>query len=535
MKFVSTIGVTVILLVPEMLLIGKGTENCFLKDFELKNAETPLYEEAKKTAADPTVIITINSLDTLGKVSKYLYGNNSNLWMSQIVNEPVLLNNINVLSPNIIRFPGGNISNVYFWDADVGKPPDDVPDSLFDSNGNKIIADFWWYGKNNADRTLSLDNYYEMLYQTDNTGTICINFSYSRYGTGPDPVARAAHYAADWVRYDDGRTKFWEIGNEDFGPWQAGYKIDTELNQDGQPEIINGQIYGKHFKVFADSMCKVAQEKDTDIYIGAQLIENVEKNSWIPPARTWNNDFFNEAGNAADFFIVHSYFTNYGENTPAAIILNSATTETGDIMNYMKQTTSENQVQLKPVALTEWNIFAVGSKQMVSFINGMHATIVLGELAKNSFSMASRWDLVNGYDNGNDHGMFNKGDEPGVPKWNPRPDFFYIYYFQKFFGDHILNVSVAGNTKVLAYASRFHSGHAGVVVVNKGTTEQIIKLEPQGLVLGEKYYIYSLTGGNDNGEFSQSVYVNENGPTNATGGQIGGLENIPAWALYNWR
>jgi hypothetical protein len=369
-----------------------------------------------------------------------------------------------------------------------------------------------------------------MLNQTYSTGIICVNYSYARYGKGPNPAATAAHYAAEWVRYDDGRTKFWEIGNEDFGPWQAGYKIDTALNQDGQPEIINGETYGKHFKVFADSMRKAAQEIGSTIYIGAQLIEDPVGNSWIPPARTWNKEFFTQAGNSADFFIVHNYFTNYNENSSAAVILNSATARTTNIMNYMKQTTNENQVQLKPIALTEWNIFAVGSKQQVSFINGMHAAIVLGELAKNGYSMSSRWDLANGYDNGNDHGMFNQGDEPGVPRWNPRPPFFYMYYFQKFFGDHAVRSTVMGNSNVLAYASRFKSGHAGIVVVNKGTTEQVVKLSPQDYKTGERFYVYSLTGGTDNGEFSLSVYVNEVPPTNATGGPIDGLEDLPAWA-----
>jgi hypothetical protein len=512
-------------------LIAQDSVNCFLEDFQFKNAVIPENEEAAKTPLEPTVTVTINAGDTLGKVSRYLYGNNANVYMTQMVNEPVLLSHINKLRPNIIRFPGGNLSNIFFWNANPNQPPNDVPDSLYDDQGNKFSAtNFWWYGRNTASFTLSVDNYYEMLNQTGNTGSICVNFSYSRYGTGPDPAATAAQYAADWVRYDDGRTKFWEIGNEDFGPWQAGYKIDTTLNQDGQTEIISGTIYGKHFKIFADSMQSAAQEIGSTIFIGAQLIEDPAGNSWIPPARTWNQEFFSQAGNSADFFIVHNYFTNFGENSNATVIMNSATARTTNIMNYMRQTTSENQASMKPVALTEWNIFAEGSKQMVSFINGMHAAIVLGELAKNGYSMASRWDFANGYSNGNDHGMFSQGDEPNVPKWNPRPDFFYMYYFQKFFGDHIVNSSVTGSNNVLAYSSIFQSGHAGIVVINKGTTEQVIGLSSEDFMAGNKYYIYSLEGGSDNGEFSPSVYVNETAPSNATGGPIDDLEEISAWA-----
>ena len=509
-------------------LSGQDSSNCFLTDFEFKDAVIPLNEVEIKPSDNASVTVTINANDTIGKVSKYIYGNNANVYMTQMVNQPVLLDYIMKLSPNIIRFPGGNISNVFFWDA-INQPPSDVPDSLFDSNGKKIIANFWWYGKNSADWTLSVDNYYEMLNQTGNTGIICVNFSYSRYGTGPHPSETAAHYAADWVRYDGGRTKFWEIGNEDYGAWQAGYKIDTSLNQDGQPVIINGTIYGKHFKIFADSMRKAAAEIGSTVYIGAQLIEGSAGSS---PAKTWNQEFFSIAGNAADFFIVHSYFTNYGENSTASVILNSGTARTTSIMNYMKQTVSQNHVSMKPIALTEWNIFAEGSGQMVSFVNGMHAAIVLGELAKNGYSMSSRWDLANGYDNGNDHGMFSQGDEPLVPKWNPRPAFFYMYYFQKFFGDYIVNSSLTGNNKIQAYASKFRSGHAGIVVINKDTQDLVIALSSDDYKAGAKYYIYSLTGGNDNGEFSASVYVNGTPPSNATGGPIDDLEEIPAWA-YN--
>ena len=90
-------------------------------------------------------------------------------------------------------------------------------------------------------------------------------------------------------------------------------------------------------------------------------------------------------------------------------------------MDYVKQRISGAGLTQKPVILGEWNIFSVGSKQQVSHINGLHAVMVLGESLKNKFGMTARWDLANGWSNGDDHGMFNIGDEPdGVPKWNPQ-------------------------------------------------------------------------------------------------------------------
>lgn len=508
-----------------------GQNDPFLKDFEPKNAVVPLFRDTTKTSDTATVTVTINTRDTLGRVSKYLYGNNANTYMGQMVSEPTLINYLNMLSPHILRFPGGNLSSLYFWNAMTNQHPADAPDSLYDDNGIMNPATYW-YGKNTASWTLSVDNYYAMLAMTGSMGMITTNYSYARYGTAADPVATAAHLAADWVRYDQGRTRFWEIGNENYGSWQAGYQIDVLLNHDRQPRIITGELYGKHFLVFADSMRKAASEIGSTISIGAQLIER-DASSDAEPTRSWNSGFFKQAGDAADFFIVHSYYTPYNQNSSASTVLSSAKFNTDAMINFVRQTASANHVLMKPVALTEWNIFAVGSKQMCSFVNAMHAAIVLGELAYTGYSMASRWDLANGYDNGNDHGMFNNKDEPGVPNWNPRPVFFSMYYFQKFFGDHIVSSTVKGRTRiptVLAYVSTFQSGHLGIAVINTGTIDEVVKLDLGNYSVGDRYYVYSLTGGSDNGEFPQTVYVNGVGPTYATGGPIGVLSSIPAWA-----
>ena len=108
------------------------------------------------------------------------------------------------------------------------------------------------------------------------------------------------------------------------------------------------------------------------------------------------------------------------------------------ICRYIKGQISGAGVATKPIAMTEWNIQATGSKQNTSYIAGMHAALTLGTFIQNGFGEASRWDLANGYANGDDMGMFNVGDEPNAPLWNPRPAFYYMYYFQRFFGDRMV-------------------------------------------------------------------------------------------------
>ncbi len=489
----------------------------FLDDWAAKNFVKPDYTTSAKPSVTP-VTVTMDASDITTRVSKWLFGNNSNPYMTQMVTEPVLINHITNLAPHVIRFPGGNISSVYFWNSPKNNPPADAANTLFDSNGNPVPASYW-YGKNTESWTLSVDNYYAMLQQTGSTGIITINYGYARYGTGPKPAEAAAHLAADWVRYDNGRTKFWEIGNESDGPWQAGFKIDLARNQDGQPEIISGEVYGYHFKIFADSMRKAAGEVGADIKIGAQLIQVDASGSWNIPDRTWNSGLFAEAGDYPDFYIVHDYFTPYNENSTADAIFKTAATETKTIMDWMKTTTQLGGVSMKPIALTEWNIFAVGSRQMVSNVAGMHAVMVLGELLKNQFGMASRWDLANAWDNGNDHGMFSQGDEPGnSTKWNPRPAFYHMYFFQKYFGDKMVSSTVSGATDILSYTSTYSSGEAALILVNTGINDKNINIDIRNFIPGEMYYWYALTGGSDNGEFSGKTFVNGTGPALASGG-----------------
>lgn len=214
--------------------------------------------------------LTIDVDKVLAKTPPYIFGNNSNLWMGQIVTQSNLMQYIKDLSPNIIRAPAGSVSDTYFWNGTDANPrPADAPDSIYTSGTLGSIGG--WYGGDAASWTLSLSDYYSLLSQTNSTGIFTVNYGYARYGTGPNPVTAAAHLAADMVRADNGKTKFWEIGNEIYGNWEAGFLIDVTKNHDGQPATVTGALYGTHFNVFADSMRAAAQSIGATIYIGAIL------------------------------------------------------------------------------------------------------------------------------------------------------------------------------------------------------------------------------------------------------------------------
>lgn len=509
---------------------AQSPQGFFLNDYAHKTPVIPPSTNAVKPVKAATVTVSVDTTDVVANVSKYLFGNNANVYMTQMVDQPALIDYITKLSPNVIRFPGGNLSSIYFFNASKKEDlPADVPEKIPDANGTLGDSYPYWYGGNTDSWTMSVDNYYNMLDMTGSTGIITINYAYARYSKATNPVAAAAHLAAEWVRYDNGRTKFWEIGNESNGTWQAGYRINTADNKDGQPQLITGALYGQHYKVFVDSMQTAAAEIGATIYIGAQLLQEAPASWATDTDKNWNNGVFQQAGNVPDFHIIHSYYTPYATNSNANDILKTATDVTHEMFDYVKTSVTNAGLIQKPLALTEWNIFAEGSKQQVSYINGMHGAIVLGELIKNGYGMASRWDLANSWGDGNDHGMFSQGGEPGVPMWNPRPQFHYMYYFQKTFGDQMVKSTVTGSANVLAYASRYFSDHVGMVIVNKGSTAETISIDISGYNAGDKYYVYSLTGGTDNGEFSLKVNVNGIGPSFTNGGP-NNVATLPARA-----
>src|ERR1700744_4709224 len=280
---------------PSTIVKGTDPDNAATQGFFLTNswqAKTFTVPTATTTVPKPNagenIYVAVDISKIITKTSPLIFGNNTNPFMGQFVDQPALMSGITTLAPNILRFPGGSLSDIYFWNQS-SQAPADAPAQLLDLNGNASAAGYW-FGNNTQSWTFTLDNYYKVLQQTNSTGLITVNYGYARYGTSAHPDEAAAHLAADWVRYDKGRTKYWEIGNECYGNWEAGYEIDVTQNKDGQPAIITGTLYGTHFKVFADSMRKAAAEVgNTSIKIGIVLTSSndVSNNSG---GQNWNND-----------------------------------------------------------------------------------------------------------------------------------------------------------------------------------------------------------------------------------------------------
>jgi len=495
-------------------LTGKSSsdypQGFFLEGWKAKTITSPSYTDVPQTTDAVTVSLTVDFADTLTKISPYLFGDNANLWTGQMSGNIGLMKHIADRHIGVLRGPAGSISDVFFWNATKAATVlDSVPATLVGSTS----TDWPWYGHlpktwDNS-WTMDIDSFYSILGHVDATGIITVNYGYARYGTSKYPVRKAAHLAAEWVRYDKGRSKFWEVGNEVYGSWEAGYQINTSQNRDGQPSVVTGTLYGQHCSVFIDSMKAAAAEIGVDIKIGVVMAEASSTNS------VWDKQVATEVGDKADFYVVHSYFTNYNENSTVATILASAS-KAGSYKDYVWQQAELAGKSDLPVALTEYNIFAIGSKQQVSHINGMHAVLMTGEAMKEGYGLACRWDLANGYNNGDDMGMFSY-DEPYVTDYTPHPAFYHLYYLQRLTGDVLLNSSQVGGSGVVIIPTAFSSGQMGAAIVNKTSYDKVVRLNIKNFKFGDRYYTYTLTG--TTGEnFSRKVYVNGTSTSGVTGG-----------------
>lgn len=493
------------------------TMGLFLDNWTPKTFNVPSFTTGE-IPATAVVTVTVDAAKVITKIPPTVFGHNANIWMSPMVTEPLFMNHITNLKPNIVRFPAGSGSDVYFWNSKPGALPADVPLQLIDKDGVKKDPGFG-YGRTDDNWRASLDNYYDMIKQSNSKGVFTVNYGYARYGTSANPVAAAAHLAADWVRYDKGRTQYWEIGNENYADWEWGYRIDVSKNKDGQPEYLTGKLYAQHFKVFADSMQKAAAEVGVKIFIGAVMYESLTESWQVNTTKTWNATMLPELNNRADFYIVHNYFTPYEENSTAAVVLGSALSQPSKMMNFVTQTLTANGAAQKPIAMTEWNMWAKSSKQQVSNISGLFAALVVGESLMNKYGLAARWDLLNYWADGDDHGLFSDGNEPSVAKWTPRPSFYYMYFLQKGMGDRLVESSLStSNSSIKSYASTYSSGEANIALVNTSPSAQTVDIQLKNFRKGERFYWYQLQGSNDNGEFSRKVIVNGSAPVGIAGG-----------------
>lgn len=347
------------------------------------------------------------------------------------------------LGPAYVRFPGGNGSNKYFWDGNlpVAILQDDVVtlEDLIDPDAFNM----------------GIEEFFQVCDSTGAEPVFVVNFSFARYGPSADRVAQAAGYAANWVRHVNnnlGRyVRYWEIGNENYGPWQAGYMVEGEQ--------ITGTMYGEMFRVFADSMKSV----DPSIELGAVIYPLDEEYN------AWTSQVLPQVQNDADFLIVHDYFAwSPNENNISFLEMMESVSEVSEnaaaVRAMVSQYTSKEPDHFA-LAFTEYNS-NTGHRE-VAMANALFIARVLLAQIEEGFDLSMIWNLQSGVSaDGGSHGLLAK-NSPHQPDGAPRPTYLTCWLLQ-----HYLGVSIAPlNAEILdlyAVETTHANGAKGGVLINTG-------------------------------------------------------------------
>jgi len=448
------------------------------------------------------VYITVDVQDTVNKILPTVTGNNLPAWRSNLYGDQDITGHIERMNVRTMRIPGGNWSNTWFWDGINhwdGSDQDGYSGTLkpYDNTQNYLDvitsrpANTW---------TLTTD---ELLQICDDWGVepqICVNYALARYIDAPDAVQQAAHYAAEWVRYvktQGYNVKYWEIGNEHYGAWEAGYIVEGDT--------LTGAEYGRDACVFIDSM----KAADPDIKIGIVVYPGTDYRT-MP---NYTPEVLREAGDKADFLITHEYFTwakdpNDVEYSQILGALRKIKNDYDTVQALVKQYTQKEYI---PVAMTEYNY--TGGLKETEGVASLFFARALGEYMKNNYGMVNFWDIQNGK-GAEDHGMFTYKEE-GVEDNIPHPSFFPYYFFNKMFGDVLVSSSWKSEG-VFVYSSRFSNGYTGVAVINESPSPKSITVKIPGYTIADTVYRYELS---TDALSSRKIYIN--GMTSAGDGLYG--------------
>jgi hypothetical protein len=372
------------------------------------------------------------------------------------------------------RWPGGSSADNFHWDGNY--------------KGYEKEKDGKERANKNAAWATSTDDFIDFCKATGSQAIVTANYGLARYGS----LKEASEMAASWVK--DFRKKgfpvrYWEIGNENYGNWEEGTKME------GKP-VLSGEQYGKDFTVIAKAMRK----SDKDIYIGAVAVDLDNGEEWTG-FRWWMKGLLPQVQTKADYLILHQYFmwpfdrqNNYTNPSPATLFGNIAKLGEGIrsvgsmASKYVKEATP------LPVALTEFNLVNASPKETIQLLNGLFTVEVLGESIRRGYVCTNHWDWRNGLDGklGGDHALLAV-DDPSVPDGTPRPAYYAYVLYRMAFGDHLVESS-STDPQVKIYASRFKGGEAGVVAVNESEEPKRIKLALEGGSFKGQWQGWLLTG-----------------------------------------
>ena len=347
------------------------------------------------------------------------------------------------LGTQILRFPGGSLSDFYHWNPGIR------------SDG------YQW------DPT-KFTNFIHIATNVSAQAMITVN-----YGTG------TSNEAAAWVKSANVTNhlgfKYWEIGNECYGTWEADsnnlphdpYTYATRaanyirLMKAADPNIKAGVVAAPGENSYSNNVTHFAVNPRTDTtnYGWTPIVLSTLKSQGVRPD-----------------FLVHHVYPEYNVDSDQSLLLAGGNWG-GDAADLRQQITDYFGSDGTNIELlcTENNADSGNQgRQSTSLVNGLYLADSLAQLEKTEFNGFVWWDLRNGTDYSGDfdsllYGWRNYGDLGIINGPNTRHPVFYAFKLMQYFaraGDTVL--SAASDYALLpAYAARKANGSLALLIINK--------------------------------------------------------------------
>lgn len=425
-------------------------------------------------APPPSVVnVRVDPKRPLRRVDPRLFGVNAAVWDAAFPtsNTTALLKE---LDNKVLRFPGGSLSDAYHWISNT-------------SEGET----FEW--------ATSFDEFAQVAVATGASVFITAN-----YGTG------TPEEAADWVRYSNKvkkyQFKYWEIGNENYGTWEAD-------NNDRPHDPVT---YAKRFRDYYRKMkavdpsikigAVVQKGEDSEIIYTDHPVTNPRTGEvhlgWTPVMLTTLRNL----GIKPDFVIYHRYEQAPGGESDL-FLLASAASWAGDASNIRQMVDDYLGPDGRRVELicTENNsVYSNPGKQTTSLVNGLFLADSIGNILQTEFNAMVWWDVRNGREAGNnnssslygwrrygDYGIVNDATPAGPADRYPT---FYVYKLLKHFarGGELVVPARSDYSSLGVYAVRGSGQSLRLLVINKHPSAVLnASIKVPGLRNGRKARVYS--------------------------------------------
>jgi alpha-N-arabinofuranosidase len=440
------------------------------------------------------VHLSLNATQTVRAVDARWFAVNTAIWDSNF-DTPSTVSLLQEMGTRLLRGPGGSLSDEYHWSTDTN------------------LTNTWRWATSFANFVHVATNAGAQAVITVNYGTGSTNeaAAWVAYANGATTNTRslgADQFGANWqtvgywaslraaapLSHDDGRNflrisrapplgfKYWEIGNECYGPWET----------DGNAVPHDPYTYATRARDYLNLMKAV----DSTIKIGVVVTpgegsSSNNANHFAINPRTGSTNYgwtpvmlatLKQLGATPDFAIHHRYPEWTDQNNPVgadsdALLLQCSTQWALDAADLRQQLTDYFSPAGANVELvcTENNSDAgAQGRQSTSLVNGLYYADSLGQLMQTEFNAFVWWDLRNGTDTS---GWFDStlygwrifGDLGMVNGLNTRLPAFYTAKLMQYFaqpGDTILN-GASDYLLLSAYAARRDNGAVSLLVLNK--------------------------------------------------------------------